>query len=62
METLVEEEGMTRTQGVICIVAGLFMAIGGYVAAAPDLSTNFWVWMTMPALMFIAGIVRLLRP
>lgn len=51
---------MTRTQAKIYVAGGLAVAVIGFAASGPGVP-NFWLWMTMPAVMVVGGAVRLLR-
>jgi len=51
---------MTKKQAMIYVVGGMIMAVGGFVVAGPSVP-NFWLWMTLPAIMVAGGTIRLMR-
>lgn len=51
---------MTRLQAKIFVVAGLLLAVGGWAVSGPTVP-NFWLWMAMPGIMVVGGIIRLMR-
>jgi hypothetical protein len=50
---------MTRTQAKIYVAGGIVVAIGGFIVSGPSVP-NFWMWMALPAVMFVGGTIRLL--
>jgi hypothetical protein len=51
---------MTRLQAKIFIVGGLLLAAGGWLVSEPSVP-NFWLWLALPGIMVVGGIIRLMR-
>lgn len=51
---------MTREQAVIYIVGGLAVIVVGFVISGPSVP-NFWIWLALPGIAVVGGIIRLLR-
>lgn len=50
-----------KLQGVLYMVLGLALAVFGFVVSGPTVE-NFWVWMLMPGIVFLAGSIMYGRP
>ena len=51
---------MTRKHAKIYIFLGLTLAGFGFYESGPAVH-NFWLWLTLPSLLVVGGIARLLR-
>lgn len=49
-----------RNNAVIYIVGGFAVAAFGFIFSGPS-APNFWLWLTLPGLMVVGGVFRLLR-